>query len=83
MQGTVVQSGKGRTRKANTSATALTSNLVDAGFGLLDGNKADHATVGAPSALVETAKRDRRPDPVAAFFRRTEGRLGPDHNLDC
>jgi len=22
-----------------------------------------------------------RPDPVAAFFRRTEGRLGPDHNL--
>ena len=23
-----------------------------------------------------------RPDPVAAFFRRTEGRLGPDHDLD-
>lgn len=23
-----------------------------------------------------------RPDPVAAFFRRTEGRLGPDHNLE-
>jgi hypothetical protein len=24
-----------------------------------------------------------RPDPVAAFFRRTEGRLGPDHDLAC
>jgi len=24
-----------------------------------------------------------RPDPVAAFFRRTEGRLGPDHDLEC
>jgi len=24
-----------------------------------------------------------RPDPVAAFFRRTEGALGPDHDLDC
>ncbi len=23
-----------------------------------------------------------RPDPVAAFFRRTEGRLGPDHGLE-
>ena len=23
-----------------------------------------------------------RPDPVAAFFRRTEGRLGPDHDLE-
>lgn len=23
-----------------------------------------------------------RPDPVAAFFRRTEGQLGPDHDLD-
>jgi|SRR5690348_10592743 hypothetical protein len=23
-----------------------------------------------------------RPDPVAAFFHRTEGRLGPDHDLD-
>ncbi len=23
-----------------------------------------------------------RPDPVAAFLRRTEGRLGPDHDLD-
>jgi hypothetical protein len=23
-----------------------------------------------------------RPDPVAAFFRRTEGRLGPDHELE-
>ncbi len=22
-----------------------------------------------------------RPDPVATFFRRTEGRLGPDHDL--
>jgi hypothetical protein len=22
-----------------------------------------------------------RPDPLAAFFRRTEGRLGPDHDL--
>jgi hypothetical protein len=24
-----------------------------------------------------------RPDPVAAFLRRTEGRLGPDHDLEC
>jgi len=24
-----------------------------------------------------------RPDPVVAFFRRTEGALGPDHDLDC
>ena len=24
-----------------------------------------------------------RPDPVAAFFRRTEGRLGLDHDLEC
>lgn len=24
-----------------------------------------------------------RPDPVAAFFRRTEGRLGPNHDLEC
>ena len=24
-----------------------------------------------------------QPDPVAAFFRRTEGRLGPDHDLEC
>ena len=23
-----------------------------------------------------------RPDPVAAFFRRTEGQLGPDHDLE-
>ena len=23
-----------------------------------------------------------QPDPVAAFFKRTEGRLGPDHDLD-
>jgi hypothetical protein len=23
-----------------------------------------------------------RPDPVAAFFRRSEGRLGPDHTLE-
>jgi len=23
-----------------------------------------------------------RPDPVAAFFRRTDGRLGPDHDLE-
>lgn len=23
-----------------------------------------------------------QPDPVAAFFRRTEGRLGPDHDLE-
>ena len=23
-----------------------------------------------------------RPDPVAAFFRRTEGKLGPDHDLE-
>jgi hypothetical protein len=23
-----------------------------------------------------------RPDPVAAFFRRTNGRLGPDHTLE-
>ncbi len=23
-----------------------------------------------------------RPDPVAAFFRRTEGRLGPNHDLE-
>jgi hypothetical protein len=23
-----------------------------------------------------------RPDPVAAFFRRTEGHLGPDHDLE-
>jgi hypothetical protein len=23
-----------------------------------------------------------RPDPVAAFFRRTEGALGPDHDLE-
>ena len=23
-----------------------------------------------------------QPDPVAAFFRRTEGRLGPDHGLE-
>jgi hypothetical protein len=23
-----------------------------------------------------------RPDPVAAFFRRTEGQLGPDHELE-
>ena len=23
-----------------------------------------------------------RPDPVAAFFRRTEGNLGPDHDLE-
>jgi hypothetical protein len=23
-----------------------------------------------------------RPDPVAAFFRHTEGRLGPDHDLE-
>lgn len=23
-----------------------------------------------------------RPDPVASFFRRTEGRLGPDHDLE-
>jgi hypothetical protein len=23
-----------------------------------------------------------RPDPVAAFFRGTEGRLGPDHDLE-
>lgn len=24
-----------------------------------------------------------QPDPVTAFFRRTEGRLGPDHDLEC
>lgn len=24
-----------------------------------------------------------RPDPVAAFFRHTEGQLGPDHDLEC
>lgn len=23
-----------------------------------------------------------QPDPIAAFFRRTEGRLGPDHDLE-
>ena len=23
-----------------------------------------------------------RPDPIAAFFRRTRGRLGPDHDLE-
>ncbi len=60
--------------------------------GLLDGERAEHLSFRAPSALVEAAKRETgiqsttelgiaalaalaQPDPVAAFFRRTNGRL--------
>ena len=60
--------------------------------GLLDGERAEHLSFRAPSALVDAAKRETgiqsttelgiaalaalaQPDPVAAFFRRTNGRL--------
>ena len=39
--------------------------------------------VGSTSALgVLALAMLARPDPVAAFFHRSEGRLGPDHDLE-
>ena len=60
--------------------------------GLLDGDRTEHLSFRAPSALVEAAKRETgissttelgiaalaalaQPDPVAAFLRRTRGKL--------
>lgn len=41
------------------------------------------AGVGSTSELgVLALAMLARPDPVAAFFRRTEARLGPDHDLE-
>jgi hypothetical protein len=41
------------------------------------------AGVGSTSELgIMALAMLARPDPVAAFFRRTEGRLGPDHDLE-
>ena len=67
--------------------------------GLLDGERAEHLSFRAPSALVEAAKRETgiqsttelgiaalaalaQPDPVAAFFRRTNGRLAGLEPID-
>ena len=79
-------------RQAPMPPSVLT--VVDAArsAGLLDGERAEHLSFRAPSALVEAAKRETgiqsttelgiaalaalaQPDPVAAFFRRTNGRL--------
>jgi hypothetical protein len=57
--------------------------------GPLDGDRAEHLSLQAPSAPVEAAKRETgirsmtelgiaalaQPDPVAAFLRRTRGKL--------
>jgi hypothetical protein len=67
--------------------------------GLLDGERTEHVSFRAPSALVKAAKRESgvksptelgilalatlaQPDPVAAFMRRTRGRLGQSHSLE-
>jgi hypothetical protein len=67
--------------------------------GLLDGQRTEHVSFRAPSALVKAAKRESgvksptelgilalatlaQPDPVAAFMRRTRGRLGQSHSLE-
>ncbi len=86
--------------RANRPPAPLHASVLDEArhAGLLDGKKSEHVSFRAPSALVETAKREAgvsstselgilalamlaRPDPVTAFFRRSEGRLGPDHDL--
>jgi hypothetical protein len=63
--------------------------------GLLEGEKTAHVSFRAPPALVEAAKVTSltelgilalamlaQPDPVAAFLKRSRGRLGVTHTLD-
>ncbi len=75
---------------ARTPAGAVVEEARQAG--LLDGDRAEHLSFRAPSALVEAAKRETgihsttelgiaalaalaQPDPVAAFLRRSRGKL--------
>jgi hypothetical protein len=88
--GQVARAGRAGITHAKTPVTAVVEEARQAG--LLDGDRAEHLSFRAPSALVEAAKRETgirsttelgiaalaalaQPDPVAAFLRRTRGKL--------
>jgi hypothetical protein len=86
----VGQAGRSDARRARSPVAVIVEEARQAG--LLDGDRAEHLSFRAPSALVEAAKRETgissttelgiaalaalaQSDPVAAFLRRTRGKL--------